>query len=1195
MRILLTLLLLIPSLVFAVPSTGPNGEDAGGTYSLYFQNLSSTTCSNGSYISGYDSSSSVTYMTPICTPLVTTNDWGMRGNTVTALDFIWTLNRSPLIFRTNATTDSTNKMVITSTGGVGIGTSAPTTALTVSWTVLATRLTDSTNGSWFPWTNNRNYIRGNTYLSWFLLDEQDPSYFIDPAGTSVLNQITVSGSITAPSPSLSGQLATKWYVDNTITTRISASTTNWSLSGNSIALGSYIWTSNNQPLVFRTNATTDSTNKMVITSTGGVGIGTSAPTTALTVSWTVLATRLTDSTNGSWFPWTNNRNYIRGNTYLSWFLLDEQDPSYFIDPAGTSVLNQITVSGSITAPSPSLSGQLATKWYVDNTITTRISASTTNWSLSGNSIALGSYIWTSNNQPLVFRTNATTDSTNKMVITSTGGVGIGTSAPTTALTVSWTVLATRLTDSTNGSWFPWTNNRNYIRGNTYLSGTLYDESNILFYIRPSATSVMSQVSISWSITGPTPTLSWHLATKAYVDSSIATRMGSSTGKWIYVTFWQPDMLGSPLVCPAWWVAVWEGPVYDPSYGKTVVCAIRDSGLIYENFLTTYWVSWSGLTCPAWWTVVWPWPFINRTTAICSISETTGPTSYTWPLTPTTYTVTFDGNGGAGHNPGNKTVNANTALGALPTNPTRSGYTFNGWWTATSGGSQIATTTNITTNVRYYAQWTYNCASQSITPYVGFNSVTLPYTNGGSSTPGLTSTSTSNANYICNFTYSCNINNGNFAGPNPNGWTCGCINGTVWDGTANTCVPATTYYWASGLYWSCSATCGTGSQTRSVVCKDNNGNTVTDINCASAGTKPVTSQSCNTLACECGSTGNTCTTGSPSGNVAGSCGGNQTWTCGGGGTANVSCTKANAACAPTAVNGSCSTTSNTCTTWSPVNYLAWSCGGNQTWTCNGSNGGTNSSCTMANAACAPTAVNGSCSTTSNTCTTWSPVNYLAWSCGGNQTWTCNGLNWGSNTACTKANAACLTYAWSQGGWGSCGNSCGSGTQYQSVSCLRSDGTVVGDGYCSGAKPATSQSCNGTNWCITLCSDPWWCAGRVGVWKELDGAGTYYRNSYDPGSCDGDGNCSASSCTPQTYTYTVPNITASKACEMYGYTYVRHTTQTHGTNCWWNYGLGYYNTTVNTYTTVELPLCWDYNSTCTSAFRADVNVISSITCK
>ena len=69
----------------------------------------------------------------------------------------------------------------------------------------------------------------------------------------------------------------------------------------------------------------------------------------------------------------------------------------------------------------------------------------------------------------------------------------------------------------------------------------------------------------------------------------------------------------------------------------------------------------------------------------------------------------------------ETVSYNTAIGKLPT-PIRTGYTFNGWYTAASGGTKIEETTKATVeNITYYLQWqltnytiTYNLNSGTVT-------------------------------------------------------------------------------------------------------------------------------------------------------------------------------------------------------------------------------------------------------------------------------------------------------------------------------------------------------------------------------------------------------------------------------------------------------------------------------------------------
>lgn len=76
-------------------------------------------------------------------------------------------------------------------------------------------------------------------------------------------------------------------------------------------------------------------------------------------------------------------------------------------------------------------------------------------------------------------------------------------------------------------------------------------------------------------------------------------------------------------------------------------------------------------------------------------------------TANTYTVTFNANGGT-TSTASKSVTYDSTYGDLPT-PTRTGYTFNGWYTATSGGTRVQSTTNvsITAAQTLYAQWTAN--------------------------------------------------------------------------------------------------------------------------------------------------------------------------------------------------------------------------------------------------------------------------------------------------------------------------------------------------------------------------------------------------------------------------------------------------------------------------------------------------------
>jgi len=179
------------------------------------------------------------------------------------------------------------------------------------------------------------------------------------------------------------------------------------------------------------------------------------------------------------------------------------------------------------------------------------------------------------------------------------------------------------------------------------------------------------------------------------------------------------------------------------------------------------------------------------------------TSYTtlyakW--TPKTYTITYDANGGSGVSPTSNGVTYETKYKLPTTDPTRAGYTFAGWFTAASGGTQVTTNTTLTnaSNHSIYAHWTVNAYTITYNQNGGSgvspvnNTVTygswykLPTTNpsktghsfvgwftaasGGTQiTSGTTLTNASNhsiyAHYIANdYTITYNQNGGNGASP-----------------------------------------------------------------------------------------------------------------------------------------------------------------------------------------------------------------------------------------------------------------------------------------------------------------------------------------------------------------------------------------------------------------------------------------------
>ena len=115
-----------------------------------------------------------------------------------------------------------------------------------------------------------------------------------------------------------------------------------------------------------------------------------------------------------------------------------------------------------------------------------------------------------------------------------------------------------------------------------------------------------------------------------------------------------------------------------------------------------------------------WFITERTNGTTIGSGEVTNSSYTMNFPAKSYTVTFDANGGTTANPSSITKPSNAELGTLPTT-SRTGYTFNGWYTAKTGGTKISTTTKVTGNVTYYAQW------EPMHNYVNINNTWVPCT------------------------------------------------------------------------------------------------------------------------------------------------------------------------------------------------------------------------------------------------------------------------------------------------------------------------------------------------------------------------------------------------------------------------------------------------------------------------------------
>ncbi len=175
-------------------------------------------------------------------------------------------------------------------------------------------------------------------------------------------------------------------------------------------------------------------------------------------------------------------------------------------------------------------------------------------------------------------------------------------------------------------------------------------------------------------------------------------------------------------------AQWKANTYTLTYNNNGGTGCTSKTVTYNSSYGTLCTpTRTGYTFLGWYTAVSGETQITQATTMTS---TQNHTVYAqWKIN--TYTLTYNNNGGTGCT--SKTVTYNSSYGTLCT-PTRTGYTFLGWYTAASGGTQItqATTMTSTQNHTVYAQWKAN-------------TYTLSYNNNGGT--GCTSkTVTYNSSY-----------------------------------------------------------------------------------------------------------------------------------------------------------------------------------------------------------------------------------------------------------------------------------------------------------------------------------------------------------------------------------------------------------------------------------------------------------------
>jgi len=327
----------------------------------------------------------------------------------------------------------------------------------------------------------------------------------------------------------------------------------------------------------------------------------------------------------------------------------------------------------------------------------------------------------------------------------------------------------------------------------------------------------------------------------------------------------------------------------------------------------------------------------------------------------------------------------------------------------------------------------------------------------------------------------------------------------------TVAPLLTPTWQTGTWGLCSVNCGTGSQTRQVVCKDPDGSTVDDSTCLATGAaRPNDTQTCVT--------GVTCTLYNWSTTAWVACnascdGGYQSRT--------VQCVNNAQSPAPVVPDASCTASTQpaaaqTCNSVACVR--SWVLGGFSACNAPCGNGTQTRAVTcvktlnnvqliVANSECPAGVPASSQPCNPQPCATFewfSTGSSCSQACGGgtqtntivcrvsqNQTIVPDGnCQIGTRPATTTIcnTDPCPVYLWSTGVWGNCSLTCGTGSQVRTVACINNlTQQAVMDSFCTISRPASTTSCN-----TQLCSDFHWMLGQWSACSQQCGGGTMSRS-------------------------------------------------------------------------------------------------------
>ena len=243
-------------------------------------------------------------------------------------------------------------------------------------------------------------------------------------------------------------------------------------------------------------------------------------------------------------------------------------------------------------------------------------------------------------------------------------------------------------------------------GTKISSSTTYPLNNTTYYALWSANTYSVTYSLDGGSNGPAKqTFAYNSG--ATISNVKPTKTGYTFTGWeLDSTVLQPGAAIPTNSKDITLTAQWSLDTYTISYD------IQDGTMSDSSVRTSYNVNSSAYTLPTptrtGYTFI-GWTGSNGTTAQTSVTiakGNTGNKSYTANWKANTYTVSYNANGGEIQSGSSSEIKTfGNTLGNFPS-VSRKGYTLKGWYTASSGGTQVTTSSTVpSANTTYYAQWT----------------------------------------------------------------------------------------------------------------------------------------------------------------------------------------------------------------------------------------------------------------------------------------------------------------------------------------------------------------------------------------------------------------------------------------------------------------------------------------------------------